>query len=235
MRAIYSAATRVIIWLGSEEPKDAQAFAQLARLNAWGRSRNILPYLTKHVSLLESASDDDERIAALDEEFATWDTIETVFQRPWFSRCWIIQEYVCASEVEFWAGPRVVDKRSFIIAPLAATAQAAMRGLSRASHQPARDNPFYHAAELSRLKAMFQEGGVRTLYDALSVTYGFNATMPLDRIFAVAGLVAKDSLDLTKLINYSLTLEQLLLSIAKAMVMSNTPGVALLSRVIDSR
>jgi len=105
MSDIYIQAQRGLIWLGEESRSDQDAIRSLHALNdfiSWYRreiSRGTLRGQGTTVSFEIPAV--QKKIAELKISPQVWGCLNQFFQRPWFSRVWIIQEavFVANSEV----------------------------------------------------------------------------------------------------------------------------------------
>jgi hypothetical protein len=96
MRHIYSLAERVMVWLG---PGDASSSLAFSRLDYLG---SLLTY-TKYYHTLPNPDCPGDKTEWCDYEFplpydeATWQAINTLCQRPWFGRIWVMQEVQLAN------------------------------------------------------------------------------------------------------------------------------------------
>ena len=100
MGKIYSAASKVIVWLGPstvqiETALEASAALLLTLVGVPGK---IAP--ERHTMLKYG-------LPALNSPI--WDGLGQLFARPWFSRLWVLQEAVLAQEIDFVCGGRVMD------------------------------------------------------------------------------------------------------------------------------
>ncbi|KAH7014175.1 heterokaryon incompatibility protein-domain-containing protein [Microdochium trichocladiopsis] len=125
MGQIFSSATRVIADLGEASADSDAALDLIDRCwradicsgldaTAYGRSLSRLE-ITKFLFLAPDAIDD--AWADLEQpppEAEEWNMVGEFLQRPWFSRLWIVQEFVLARDVVFICGTRQIDWRHFL-------------------------------------------------------------------------------------------------------------------------
>jgi hypothetical protein len=106
MASIYSAAERVIIWLGSDDPFDflVQDEQPLTRIQR--NSEQLDKSSDAEMSCLSSAASD----ASLEEETdRLWTAFARVFTQPWFHRLWVLQEAGLAKSALAMFGEREFD------------------------------------------------------------------------------------------------------------------------------
>lgn len=114
MGKIYEMADKVTIWLGPERdgsgmldefvPRLARALAEFRKLKLANEEYMFLKTETT-------------------EESPEWMALKYLFQRPWFNRAWVVQEYVVNAQREFLCG------RTIISADMLAEAASSLRGL----------------------------------------------------------------------------------------------------------
>lgn len=85
MRSIYSKATGVIVWLGEEGDNSALAFDFVHCVN-----KNVLQ--------------DDQIPPVQRPSLQQYLALQRLFNRPYFFRGWIIQEFLLAQSINFWCG-----------------------------------------------------------------------------------------------------------------------------------
>ncbi|KAK0128770.1 hypothetical protein ONS95_000721 [Cadophora gregata] len=98
MSKIYSSASRVLIWLGEEEPTDRLAFDNLRKWNERLKSPEIAADLSAHIWRNERAELDSP----------AWPAVGSVLSRRWFRRIWVIQEAAMAKAAVVICGPQIV-------------------------------------------------------------------------------------------------------------------------------
>lgn len=123
MAAIYSSASRVVADLG---PASEGSDAGLRLLERYWRkaicsgSDQVIygRWLTPHeVALIMDLSPDSVDMSWADHELPDpdsdeWHAVAALVHRPWFTRLWIVQEFVLASDVVFYCGRTTVDWRT---------------------------------------------------------------------------------------------------------------------------
>jgi hypothetical protein len=90
MGTVYAMASMVIVWLGDENL--GETFKTLEELEEALENGNQTPE-PKFTGALDSGMD----------------AILEIFNTPWFTRLWIIQEFVLAKNVQFWAGVQHIN------------------------------------------------------------------------------------------------------------------------------
>ena len=112
MKDVYSAARRVVVWLGKEEEGDNVEDAIMLMNTIYKLSQNRVPDLetllkTKELWLeLSSVTVDD---IAIEFTSIAWASMAQLYRRPWFKRIWCVQEVKVAQEAIVLCGPWHVD------------------------------------------------------------------------------------------------------------------------------
>lgn len=88
MREIYSRSKNVYIWLGESKPEDEVA-VNFAKFLEKASATDRTPDKKQHVWAFPN-----DNVPRLTDE--RWNQFFALFNRPWFSRLWIIQEVVMA-------------------------------------------------------------------------------------------------------------------------------------------
>ena len=99
MGAIFENASRVIVDIGEESDSCSAAIDLLKRIGNLTESNQIHASID---NLLQNTS-----------LFSSWQALELFFQRPWWGRSWIVQEYVLAPKVLFICGTAEIEESSF--------------------------------------------------------------------------------------------------------------------------
>jgi hypothetical protein len=86
MRKIYSMARKTIVWLGEEDADSTRAIEWMSKLCPW---RPYVGYELKPTR-----------------DLIPWEAIIRLFRRPWFTRIWVVQEFVVGRDVEFLVGTK---------------------------------------------------------------------------------------------------------------------------------
>jgi Heterokaryon incompatibility protein (HET) len=195
MRDIYENAQQVNIWLGEAENNSYHAvyiIKQLARhrstLEGWGRQ----DYWTK------------EQLQQVELHFGNyidkeWAAIQPFFDRPWFRRIWTVQEVAAARYAVIFCGPEEIPWTE-MVSGLEVGVSTRLLHSKRALNPDTLD--FFdpaHAAQLSHSQGL-QRSSKYSGYNfdsLLSYLLWFRrreATNPLDKVFALLGLVKDDAL-----------------------------------------
>jgi hypothetical protein len=186
MRSIYQRANRVIVWLGTKEkPKDARlAREMLAYLSA-----SIIPVET----LLKTLGGDPG-----------WSAIHHLFEHPWFSRIWVVQEIAVASTVNVMYGGIHINW-DIIAAAIKVLMDPGLLGPGQTAYEMPNSyeetekfkDRLIHLANASFMNEMrmaIQTGCLPSLGQVLSCSTKFKSTDLGDKVFAVLG-IASDSSD----------------------------------------
>jgi hypothetical protein len=211
MRDIYKNAQQVIIWLGEAE-------------NHRHHAMNIIKQMAQHSTTLEkwgpqhSWSDEDLQqvklcfgnyAAHMDKE---WATLQPLFNRPWFRRIWTVQEVAVARYTTVLCGPEEIPWTG-MIRGLEVDVSSRLLYSKRALNLDTLD--FFdpaHAAKLNHWKELRQSSKYSeyNLGSLLSYLLWFRqreATNPLDKIYALLGLVNNDTLAEVIVPHYALSVE----------------------------
>ncbi|KAH7330446.1 heterokaryon incompatibility protein-domain-containing protein [Rhexocercosporidium sp. MPI-PUGE-AT-0058] len=99
MSNIYSSASRVVIWLGEEEPTDKLAFDHL-------RSWNVRLGVSEVSNNLQAAI---MKLGLPELESPGWRALGSVLSRRWFRRMWIVQEAALAASATAMCGSQSIE------------------------------------------------------------------------------------------------------------------------------
>lgn len=91
MRDIYESAKQVIVWLGEEHEDSYYAICliQMWATTAFQSDQQLSGFDSKHPTAFKAQS---------------WSVLEKFFQRPWWKRVWVYQEFVVAQTAVFVCG-----------------------------------------------------------------------------------------------------------------------------------
>jgi hypothetical protein len=92
MRQVYSNAANVLIWLGDERDGSARAMEFLRRAGVEGVTHTDLGG-----ALRFGLQANDEENVEVEVEKETIRALEALLKRPWFTRAWIVQEFLLAN------------------------------------------------------------------------------------------------------------------------------------------
>jgi len=197
MRDIYSEAVRVIVWLGRDDGQSAEsavvlmvAITQTCDTNAQNRGRRwgdlTSQQMVQCADIQHLGAFGDPSVASSHEY---WRALAVFFARPWFERVWCVQEIVMAKEALLMLGDVEVPWRVVGITASWLDSQQ----ITKAFNVPAL------LGNIDPLAALLMYDGpnpelslYRTLPDALGAHRSFKATDPLDKVYAVMGLVKHD-------------------------------------------
>ncbi|KXX78121.1 Heterokaryon incompatibility protein 6, OR allele [Madurella mycetomatis] len=98
MREIYEKATRVCAWIGDESGNSHQAIKTLIQITTADRAPKPWPASLPRIP--ESWTDQK----CPPENDPIWCDIDTLFEREWFTRAWILQEVILAADVDVYCG-----------------------------------------------------------------------------------------------------------------------------------
>ena len=211
MRAIYTQAAEVVVWLGPEEPTDASGLSLIQSLLHDIKSilsSEELSYLTSHPEVADqifTEMQDDHR----------WDAVNRIFQRPWMNRVWIIQEYVCATACTTRMGALTMDAADFFKVTILLR-QYRFKLATDTRPQPFAKGPYSNTSMLHVLKDYYLSASREEpigFFNLLVPTFAFQATDPRYKFFALAGLVTDD--EIKNIVDYDKSLPEVLLSVAK--------------------
>ncbi|KAK0753763.1 heterokaryon incompatibility protein-domain-containing protein [Schizothecium vesticola] len=186
MRLVYKHSARVIIWLGLKTPGVEQAFEVASRLS------HVVESLEDAATATTGNELDPETVEAFVESVTSdlpgtaLQHLHDLFERPYWTRTWCIQEVVAAS----WAIVRV-EELEISFSELLSTTLIVTEWRAKV----AIDKPFvmWHRIYLQRrprqpLPPSEVPGSIGDLLDVLHTARGFQATDIRDKIFAVMGI-----------------------------------------------
>ena len=133
-------------------------------------------------------------------EDARWQDIRSLLELPWFTRVWIIQEYVSAGSFKFFCGEWVHDgTRIFDSFQIIERSTYLMRRL--VSYEKSRKQIY----GISTLNHMRSNKDSSTFLQCLMTTYSNDSSDPRDKIFAVVEIgpgCTSDIIDLSKSLDF---------------------------------
>jgi hypothetical protein len=171
MRDIYRSAAQVVVYLGEETEGLGRAMDLFSTLDEKAKepiSNNNTPSLIRH------------RLPKSHEE--VWDHLADFFNRPWFSRIWVVQEVACSSDdpiilcgssILRWSSIARVAKFMVETALTQATRTWSRSGNALMIQQYKNYPPFIELL--------------------LKTSFNFESTDPRDMVFALYGLVHPES------------------------------------------
>lgn len=209
MRDIYKAAKFTIIWLGPLEDGDVQAIqlAQLAFKRCPEHLRFKLPKGTRQDFRIFNATGRGLPEPVYGEAFGdkefdpTWKNLFKILHHPWFSRIWIVQELVVSEYAEMWRGRKSIDVDMLLWMADQIATHTDLKVIMQLQYPNER---LFFAGVIALCLYRFNEYSPQPLWANMMTTIGMNATEPLDRFFALAGISREVPDDF---INYSRRVE----------------------------
>ncbi|KAG0699725.1 heterokaryon incompatibility protein-domain-containing protein [Suillus ampliporus] len=236
MGLIFGSARTVVVWLG--EPSSGPGVQSVEEII---RFMEQLPCIKEQLS--ESVSDyEDTAIAALREmtlvtHTSDWLSLGEFFNRPWFQRCWIIQEAVLASTIEVYHGPTQISW-----GPLQNAARlldVVRRWYSFNQVWQKKETIILGSIPMILLaREHCRRGKLWPLETHLALSRTYQVTDPRDKIFALFGISDRSSLESPVVelsvfsADYTKSIEQVYTECSAHMVEGRT-GYAVLSMVED--
>jgi hypothetical protein len=213
MNRIYRDA-QVIVWLGDEDEHTWEALGlthQIAKLadGEWNLHR-ATPSKQTHVDEMLST----HRLPPA--KHPSWKYLEDIFWKPWFFRAWIIQEIVLAKTLTIMIGSFSVSWQIFELAT-----EFVGKITQRQNHKTyigdglnIVTSPFTNLNEL-RVSLLQSRGA--SLANMLVLTNASRATLPVDKVYALQGLVSEAGA-VPLMPDYSLTAEQVFMTVAQSLL-----------------
>ncbi|RDL34312.1 HET-domain-containing protein [Venustampulla echinocandica] len=217
MMEIYSHASYTIIWLGKRFGLlDGDVIKGVRLLHKIGLA-------IVGVESVQECAEIADRVINEGNENPDQNSLEIwkVFMRDWFGRIWVVQEFVASSSCLVYIGPIIVS--SVIIFHVATNLRYSREWIiSPLSTQLSRRNPaVLNSGLFWRLKAQYQSPQRMKLHEIVVETATFDATIPVDSIFALVGLACDVGPDF---IDYSLDIRTVHINIARNALTSFEKG-----------
>ena len=217
MGDIFRQAQLVVVWLGPEEEHDRESYSIACRIYG------LLGDATLDVaeSVAEGGKTLDFKKAGLPEEpsDSRWAHLIHLLTKEWYSRIWIVQEFLVASSCIFSCGQLEMDPKVLLSVCKYLSVQYQFRAaLTVAGLQDPSipvEGVSLGGADLSYLRQKRSEESGLDLLVLLGVTKSFKSMDPRDRIFALLGLQNDIPLDC---IDYSHELSSVELQVTLAVL-----------------
>jgi hypothetical protein len=200
MRTIYQNATRVLVWLGKDEcglgARGIKAMQEIARQCSLQETPEPWPEKTKMKDVQELWDLLPKHMLqdpCLDTP-ENWTALSWFFSRSWFSRLWIIQEVNVNKEVQMLCGSTQV---SWDVAVLAASYIKQHSRIHRRWGFPA---SHFNNAYYMRRRFWLQKVALPSL---LNWGRSFNASDPMDRVYALMGMPSFNQIRHLLTVDYS--------------------------------
>ncbi|KAJ4984360.1 hypothetical protein SVAN01_10133 [Stagonosporopsis vannaccii] len=195
MREIYSKADCVVVWLGEAEATDGMALQFLKEIYApWvgaTEQQRLMPgqgVLTHDVYLYQRVPQ------------ASFEALAAFLLRPWFSRIWIVQEFLLARQVTIWCGASTLNEEFPILEAIVLWSKMP-NCVHRTNNIPERMAKKDKKAKwVGKMKVLCASTlwqmkwvrgiGVGGILYFMGMTRVFGATDPRDHTFALIGLTS---------------------------------------------
>ncbi|KAE9981156.1 hypothetical protein EG328_011832 [Venturia inaequalis] len=212
MRTIYRKSSRVLVWLGRDDEKQAAKAAAAIQEIAFAccDADGILPVGLRHI--------DDLWIVAPNVPFHnlecdnadTWRCVAWYFALTWFSRLWVFQEVNSGSQALMMCGDTEVD---WDVAALASTYIRKSTGIRQLWGFP--------SSHINNIYIMRHRRVHRTFSPPQLLTWvrSFDASDPLDRVYALMGMPPIANMVPPWEVDYVKTREQLYIEFAARSVL----------------
>ena len=174
MGSIYSSSTCAFIWLGPRDEGSDRAISFIDFLHHMCL-KYVYPDSSRRwnddgMDLLENA--------VLRSDNQAWAELKALMERPWFSRCWTLQEPILAPHRVFACGSKIRDWNTCIRAAL--TSQE-LTHMNMASVSILPVLVIHHF--------MIRKPGDLSLSDLISTNWARKASDPRDKVYALYGLL----------------------------------------------
>ena len=222
MRAIYSKALRVVVWLGQDTYGDVShavhlmtVITQTCEFNSQSQGRRWIDLTSaerfRYADLPHLGYFGDTSNASV--TGAYWKALQRFFDRPWFNRIWCVQEIAMARDSILMCGD--IDVR-WRLAGITSTWFEAQNITHDFNSPSLIKDVHYENAQL-----MYEYAGplaqFENVLEALSAHRDFGATDPRDKVYAVLGLVNGDDSMVSSIpIEYTKPVAQVYLDVAVA-------------------
>ncbi len=211
MTKIYAQARQVVIWLGEEEKTDREGYAMAELLATTTYNRDQSNGLPKDMF--------DPK----------WKSLANLLTKPWFSRIWVVQEFLMAKSKIFVSGR--LEMQPDVIMKAAAQSTSQLPRRSRISANSTSDRlshpkSVFNGSNLARLSKLYHEHGSVPLLELLYSTRFLQATDRRDKIFALLAL-ANDIT--TSFIDYAASAEEVLFTVATQLLSNSDPFLSLVA------
>lgn len=204
MRDLYSRAHRTIAYLGPEDDGAEIALSWMERLGA------AYPNLDQIQWFVD---------AAVGSQYDTeWKSLNSLFDRQWWVRAWILQETVLSPHMYFLFGEKMIQDKLFTNAMLVLRAIAESDGTALSKKgvwMDGQSHAFRSIYKRFHLRYWHQERQRLSLGSIVTHRYHFYATDPRDYVYALFGLVERTGSILANA-NYRLTVWQVYAALVKS-------------------
>lgn len=209
MTRIYECASIVVGYLGAGSPADDVGFELINKIwnileSCAGTSDAVSLKRREDVNSLNHSNLLGLGLPHGRDE--AWKAAMRILNRPWFTRVWIIQEFVHARNFYFMSPGRLIRGHQ-----LAEPARALFKSLWFSTHIGSPQGyaeSTGHAASLATLKVLKEYEEPLRLVELLESTHIFESSDPRDKIFAIVSMSADVDV---KIVDYALDLSMTLI------------------------
>jgi len=205
---------QVLIWLGDEDTHTWEALTlahQLAKLadGEWNLHQ-ATPSKQAHLDEMLST----HRLPPA--KHPSWKYLEEILWNPWFFRAWIIQEIVFAKTLTIMIGSFSVPWQTFELATefIGNITQRQNQKIYIGTGLDIDTSPF---TNLNELRASLLQSRGASLENLLVLTNASRASLPVDKVYALQGLVPEAD-PVTIMPDYSSTVEQVFMMVAQSLL-----------------
>ncbi|PQE32329.1 heterokaryon incompatibility -domain-containing protein [Rutstroemia sp. NJR-2017a WRK4] len=190
-----------------------------------------LPTLPDHISLPQERTSTTLKTLEVD-SFDWWDSLPDLVNRPYWSRCWVIQEFLLARNLRLYCGNSTMDFSDFqdLFCHVHGINQFSATTLNDTPYQISRGASAAEPLTMSRTMDKFPEL-LRPLYTLLIEHCNSECKDPRDRVFSLLGLVTSEERALLGRIfpDYTLSPDQVLVitlaHLTQSLVTSTRPEI----------
>ena len=189
MGEIYSQAQRVVVWLGAEQEHDREGYSIACRV--YDLLGDVAPDIED--AYAESGRTLDLGEAGLPEEpdDIRWHYVSQLLAKEWFSRIWIVQEFLRAKSSIFLCGELEMDPEVILNVTTHLSTRYQFRAamtLAPFGNRSSTADTSLMGTSLRFLRQKRNEQAGLDIFTLLGITKAFRSTDPRDRIFALIGL-----------------------------------------------
>ena len=193
MNLIYTAAWRVLVWLGPAAEESDLAMDNL---------RGLTDIMTPIPADLGAREAIQARLAPRDHP--VWTAIVKLYNRSWFRRLWIMQEVILAKGIFVLCGKRVLSWPAIVDFAEAISVVHPAVLLQHGERTDEAINGVVSCSQINTLRKKMPNESLMFFASLLETTRDREVTVPLDHIYGLLGLVG-DSLRNLVTVNYSWT------------------------------
>lgn len=185
MGTIFSQATRVAVWLGQSDPQQVVETMQFLAFIA----NACRQYDLEH-GLEPDVFRRDRQLKVALEKFtpSVCNALEALFNRPWFTRVWCVQEICLAQDAIVLWGEQELSWSDIGVA-----ADWMIGRQFREYLENDKISSSYWSVRTQNAALMFDRDPKGTLLETLGVYHGWEATDPRDKVYGLLSMVTPES------------------------------------------